>query len=128
MKEDKRKTEYRTQQCRNCRRVKFIVRDGLCWSCAKESAGKTGQEQANALAEIKRRIEAGEVRKGGPKPFGANPPCRPRQAVPGNGCRRSTSAAYPRESKTMVLEEERIVPIRLKLTLDIDVRMTCTAG
>ena len=107
---------------------KFIMRDGLCWSCAKASAGKTGQEQANALAEIKRRIEAGEVRKGGPKAAGAKPLCMPRQAVPGQRLPEIDPDAYPWESKTLALEEERIVPSRLKLTLDIDVRMTCTAG
>lgn len=51
--------------CGNCGRVMNIIGFDLCVMCYRAAHGLTGTARADALAETKRRIDAGEVRRGG---------------------------------------------------------------
>lgn len=58
----KPKEEPMIKICKNCNRTKSIVKGGLCYVCNNAGKGKTGEERTAALAEIKRKIENGEVK------------------------------------------------------------------
>lgn len=52
-------------KCSNCGREQALVHAGrLCWTCGKAVKTLTGEERTIALADIKRRIEAGEIKPG----------------------------------------------------------------
>lgn len=53
--------------CGNCERKEMALRKDLCATCDKTAKGLTGAARDKALAEIKRKIQAGEV-----KPRGLN--------------------------------------------------------
>ena len=56
----------RLRPCDNCGRNLFIVAHGRCFTCERAAVGYSGDALTAALAEVKRRIDAGEIRKGGP--------------------------------------------------------------
>lgn len=56
----------RRRPCDNCGRNLFIVAHGRCFTCERAAVGYSGDALTAALAEFKRRIDAGEIRKGGP--------------------------------------------------------------
>ena len=56
----------RRRPCDNCGRNLFIVAHGRCFTCERAAKGLSGLALAVALIEVKRRIDAGEIRKGGP--------------------------------------------------------------
>jgi hypothetical protein len=50
------------RKCKNCGRELSIAREGMCSVCAKAAKGLTGEALDKALAAIKQKINAGEVR------------------------------------------------------------------
>ena len=89
--------------CVNCERVMWIVRDELCSLCARASEGKEGAEKDAALAKAKERIASGKLRKSeGRAPAGNIPGTVELTASP----------------------EDRVIPVTLRLTIEIGIRVT----
>lgn len=58
------KVSKKTEGCTNCLRPLGLV-GGLCYTCRKTAQGLKGPARLKALQEAKRRIDAGEVVRGG---------------------------------------------------------------
>jgi ribosomal protein S27E len=56
--------QSRKRPCSNCGRTLFIVGGGRCFTCHKAAGKLQGPALDAALAEVKRRIDAGEICKG----------------------------------------------------------------
>ncbi|MHB8772978.1 MAG: hypothetical protein ACYC7J_18440 [Syntrophales bacterium] len=111
--------------CRNCGRDKVCVCAGLCNICYHAASGKSGEARDTALAEVKQKIAAGEIRSREQKqkavaapPGPAQPPAESRPAV-----------AYPKPAEVHLAgESPRVVPVTLRLAIEITVRVaTVTA-
>ena len=113
----------RKRGCSNCRRDKTIVSGGLCIVCMRAARGKTGEERVAALAEVKRKIDSGEIktRKGKHNTASAPiAPTKPALAPRLNPERRIgwDVATDPKDTKT-----PQIVPVTLRLAIEISVRI-----
>lgn len=95
--------------CNNCKRDKTIVNHGLCWTCERAYASVPdgpGAEEAReeALAEAKRRIDAGLIKKTGlqgrprvkkgPDPLPPDDPGKLTGAIPGAQDEKTTQGKF----------------------------------
>jgi predicted RNA-binding Zn-ribbon protein involved in translation (DUF1610 family) len=113
--------------CANCGRERGIISGGRCSTCVNASKGLIGEAKDKALAEIKARIENGEVKTrgtAGRRRLPAQPP------APGG---EKPAVQYPSERVppdhffSAILEQTaepaRIVPVTLQLAIEITVRI-----
>jgi hypothetical protein len=109
--------------CSNCKRDMSIVRGGRCFVCAKAAEGLSGDELIFALAEIKGKIDRGEIKQGGP-----GRPCkkaRSLQPLPAAGQKPGAIFGGRREMGTLLetAEPQTIIPVTLRLTVEIAVHV-----
>ena len=110
--------------CANCKRDKSIVAGGHCFLCYKAAKGKSGDELISALTEIKRKIDNGEVNRGGrrerPRKNSASPPALP---IKGRVIIGKLGKGGSRGLLLEATEEQTIIPVTLRLTVEIAVRV-----
>jgi hypothetical protein len=108
-----------------------IIRDGCCFICAKASAGLTGPAKDAALAEIKKKIEAGEIgpghrRSSPPKTEQAHPEkgLKPRTARTGEPLPDVDRSAYPPGAVQLgEIPGPTEIPVTIRLMVEISVRV-----
>ena len=129
--------------CRNCGRVMTISGDGLDGRCYQAAKGLVGEEREKALAEVKGRVERGEVKtyqyKGGSrKRNAAGTPAAPLETKPipkekiavvkQNVEKLKEKYRLPEERIEGVLLEtsdpQTVIPVTLRLTIEIAVRVS----
>jgi len=99
--------------CSNCRRTLTLV-GNLCSVCRKAAKGKDGEARTTALAEIKTRIDNGDIRaRGGKMPH----------VEEGAGNHGKLPLEFP-ETLLISEPEGHEIPIKLKLTIEIGIRIT----
>jgi len=127
-------------ECRNCGRNMCIAADHLCGTCFREAMNAVpGAGREAALAEAKRRIEAGELRPGG-KNGGRTKKADQAPVSPGKvqvspgkvqeAWERvdPVSVALTPSVAPMPSPEQTIIPIVLKLSVEIDIRVKSQVG
>jgi len=133
-KREKTVADNRKRACANCGRVRFIIGAGMCWICCQAAKGLDGDERAAALAEIKAKIESGEVGwgkhgKGGPKR--AQAVKDPAIAPPGWKAPRppaaQTDALKPvKRDGSLTLADmlaPQQIPVTIRLTIEVGIRL-----
>ena len=122
----------RKRGCSNCRRDKTIVSDGLCIVCMRAARGKTGEERVAALAEVKRKIDSGEIKTRKGKHNAASAPIAPTKPAAPDQPPTPEGAKHARGTRPYSLPEEmlspsgaapQIVPVTLRLAIEISVRV-----
>jgi hypothetical protein len=134
-------TWNRKKGCSNCHRDKYVVSGDLCNVCAKAAAGKTGEEREVALAEAKRKLDAGEIktrkhrdpRTDPPGPLSA--PSGKKPAPDARQQRPSEGASAPEGEKCApngvkyelveMLPAPQVVPVTLRLAIEVTIKVNC---
>jgi hypothetical protein len=114
--------------CENCKRVLSVVEKGRCSVCAKAGRGKSGDELIAALATIKGKIERGEIKRNN---LSGRTPGRPRKssaspsALPNIGTEIVGKIGERLERGVLLeaTEQQTIIPVTLRLTVEIAVRV-----
>jgi hypothetical protein len=99
--------------CRNCGREKYLLA-GLCGTCLKAARGLTGEAREIALSQIKAKIAAGAIRKGGGKKAQAP----------------AVSPAAPAARKVAVpaqVGSQAAIPVRIRLEIEVIIRTSVAA-
>lgn len=130
---ERRKKMAAKRGCSNCKRDKALVSGGLCFVCLKAARGKVGPARDAALAEIKRKLDAGEIKTKNFKRRGsAAEPGRPSspasspapvipEAKPGDDAGPGDTMPH-RVPGRGAAETPTIVPITLRLAIEISVK------
>jgi len=118
------------QPCENCGRIKSIVGGGFCWSCYRAAKGRDGDNRTAALAEIKARINRGEIKQGvhgKKKTSSAAPKARVGESSSPLPPAR-TITADDVDYRTATLTEPRSIPVIVKLTIEVGIRLVQMEG
>lgn len=130
--ESKEEEDMKREPCTNCGREMVIISGGRCSTCFNASKGLIGEAKDKALAEIKARIENGEV-----KTRGISGRSRLPDQPPAPGSEKPAAESLPREifpghffSATLeqTAEPARIVPITLQLAIEITIKVNGVAA
>lgn len=134
--EERNKEEEEPMQkrgCTNCKRDKATIR-GLCMTCIRGAIGTEGPARVAALAEVKRKIETGEIqsrvynKKAAAHPPGpaTHPASAPVISIP---IPWSVGGPLPPVGETQELREApAVVPVTLRLAIEITVKVNGVAA
>jgi len=127
----------RKRGCSNCLRDKSLQSSCLCYVCQRAASGKKGEERVAALAEVKRKIDAGEIRTRVSKHNVASAPVAQTKPAPPVQHHAPGGVKHAPESRPYRLPEEvispsgavpSIVPVTLRLSIEITVRVSTVSA
>jgi len=113
-----RKEMAMKRKCANCQREKAVVKDGMCFTCNKAGKGKTGEERDKALVDVRTRIKNGGLRHTG---GGGKSKRTPPAGLPPSEAVAAALSVIPEKTGT---QEQTVIPVTLRLTVEIAVRVT----